>query len=85
MDEVALERLCHGLWIARKNGMVQNQVTIVWLDLSPMGSEGFPPSDAIGGRPKKRGRQAQFTAPPPSASQLQLAEWVKFPEKYAGF
>ena len=27
---LTLERLCYGLWITRKNGMVQNQVTIVW-------------------------------------------------------
>jgi hypothetical protein len=34
---------------------------------------------------KRANVKHEFTAPPPSASQLELAEWVKFPEKYAGF
>src|SRR5437773_1876064 len=79
---LTLERLCYGLWITRKNGMVQNQVTIAWLDLSPMGSEGFPPSDAIGGRPK-RGRQAPWGIATPLRQLRQLAERVEFPEKNA--
>src|SRR5438445_7516541 len=33
------------------------------------GSSGLPPSQGIGGRPKKRGRLRDFTTPPPSANQ----------------
>src|SRR5437667_12493868 len=83
MDEVNPRAALLRIVDSPENGMVQNQVTIVWLDLSPMGSEGFPPSDAIGGGPKKRGHQAPWGIATPLRQLRQLAERVEFPEKNA--
>src|SRR5437660_12768167 len=49
------------------------------------GSSGLPPSQGIGGRPKKPGRQRDFTIPPPVRQPRQLAEGVEFLERYADF
>src|SRR5439155_10267448 len=46
-------------------------------------SRPFPPSHAIGGGPKKRGRQAQLRVATPLRQLRQLAERVEFPEKNA--
>jgi hypothetical protein len=72
---------------------------------SPTTLFSLPPSQALGGGPKKRGRQAQLGISTPFRQLRQLAErvefprkrplfanfgphlaeWVKFPEKNAGF
>ena len=78
---LTLERLCYGLWITRKNGMVQNQVTIVWLVLSPIGSVGFPPSDAIGGGPKSADVKHLGALPPLSANSDNWRRGSNFPRK----
>ena len=43
----------------------------------------FPPRDGIGGGPKEHGSPASSQRATPSASQLELAEGVKFLEEYA--
>src|SRR5438093_1014107 len=48
------------------------------------GSSGLPPSQAIGGRPKNRARQARIHCDP-LRQPRQLAEGVEFPERYADF
>src|SRR5260370_31660012 len=60
--------------------MVQNQVTVLGWN-RPNG--GLPPSQAIGGRPKKRGRQEQLGIATPLRQLRELAERVEFPEKNA--
>jgi hypothetical protein len=45
----------------------------------------LPPRAAIGEEPKRRKRQAFLHHGTPSASQLELAEWVEFPEKDSHF
>jgi len=57
-------------------GMVQEQPPTV-ID----NARGLPPSQAIGGGPKKRRRQAQLGIATPLRQLRQLAEGVEFPEK----
>src|SRR5882724_4360590 len=74
------------LWIVdspeKRHGSKSGNNSFGWI-LPPMGSEGFPPSDAIGGGPKKRGRQAPWGIATPLRQLRQLAERVEFPEKNA--
>jgi hypothetical protein len=45
----------------------------------------FPPNQAIGGEPKKRGRRARFHSATPLRPPKQLAGGVKSPEKMQVF
>src|SRR5260370_327487 len=47
--------------------------------------QGPSAKQAIGGRPKERGRQALFRLRHPFRQPRQLAEGAEFPEKNAGF
>jgi hypothetical protein len=69
----------------RNSGVVQNQVTKLWTG-RPWIDFGGPSAMPVNWRKAKKARTSSiFTWRPPSASQLELAEGVIFPEKNADF
>src|SRR5947208_2997901 len=64
---------------------VSTPVALAACAASSFAASGRPPSQTIGGRPKKRGRQAPLGHCHPLRQPRQLAEGVEFPEKNADF